>query len=167
MSLCVGDLQEKHAAHEDHEGWQAGPVLAASAGGRKPGERKTQRRRTEAWEKRFMNRKAVFPEGGRREHMGHKKKIMVETSGLCVNFPVKRETLFSRRRYLQAVTDVSLTLYRGETFGLVGESGCGKSTLGRCILRLIEPTGGEVFYQNQNLLPAILRHESILAEECL
>ncbi len=83
--------------------------------------------------------------------MGHKKKIMVETSGLCVNFPVKRETLFSRRRYLQAVTDVSLTLYRGETFGLVGESGCGKSTFANVTLGLLKPSGGRVLFDGQDL----------------
>ena len=53
---------------------------------------------------------------------------------------------------LHAVDDINLTIYKGETIGVVGESGCGKSTLGRTILRLIEPSSGEVFYNGQNIL---------------
>ncbi len=53
---------------------------------------------------------------------------------------------------MKAVDDVSLTIAPGETLGLVGESGCGKTTLGRSILRLIEPTGGSVKFENRNVL---------------
>jgi oligopeptide transport system ATP-binding protein len=53
---------------------------------------------------------------------------------------------------VRAVDGVSFDIAKGETFGLVGESGCGKSTTGRCILRLIEPTGGEVSLEGENLL---------------
>src|SRR5688572_21769578 len=52
---------------------------------------------------------------------------------------------------LRAVDDVSFAIRRGETLGLVGESGCGKSTVGRCLLRLHEPTGGEVFFEGTNI----------------
>ena len=58
---------------------------------------------------------------------------------------------FAKQDYFSAVNDVSFDVYRGETLGLVGESGCGKTTLGRTLLRLIEPSSGEIFYNNQNI----------------
>ena len=64
----------------------------------------------------------------------------------------RREGLISRPTIVRAVNDVSFTLDEAETFGLVGESGCGKTTTGRCILRLIEPTAGEVLFRGENVL---------------
>jgi len=77
---------------------------------------------------------------------------LLEIRNLKKHFPVG-EGLFSRGKgAVKAVDGVSLTVNEGETLGLVGESGCGKSTLGRTLLRLIEPTGGEVIFDGKNLL---------------
>ena len=77
---------------------------------------------------------------------------LLEIRDLRKHFPVG-EGLFSRNKgAVKAVDGVNLSVEEGETLGLVGESGCGKSTLGRAILRLIEPTSGEVFFQGKNLL---------------
>ncbi len=81
---------------------------------------------------------------------------MAETALLRIKnlkkyFPI-RGGLFSREvARVHAVDDVSFDLQKGETLGLVGESGCGKSTTGRCILRLIEPTAGEVWFEDKNV----------------
>ena len=76
---------------------------------------------------------------------------LLEVKNLKVHFPV-RHGLFSRvRESVKAVDGVSFDIAPGETVGLVGESGCGKSTLGRAILRLVEPTEGEVFLNGENL----------------
>lgn len=75
-------------------------------------------------------------------------EVLLKVKNLKKYFPVKKG-LFSRTiAWVQAVDDVSLYLKKGETLGLVGESGCGKTTLGRTILRLIEPTSGEVLFNN-------------------
>jgi len=77
---------------------------------------------------------------------------LLEIRNLKKYFPVGAG-LFSRHKgEVRAVDGVSLTVEEGETLGLVGESGCGKSTLGRTILRLIEPTAGEVRFQGKNVL---------------
>jgi oligopeptide transport system ATP-binding protein len=76
---------------------------------------------------------------------------LLEVNNLKKYFPI-RGGLFSREvARVHAVDDVSFTIQKGETLGLVGESGCGKSTTGRCILRLIEPTSGEVTFEGQNV----------------
>lgn len=72
--------------------------------------------------------------------------LLLEVRHLQKLFPIERGLLKRVVGYVRAVDDVSLTLDRNETLGLVGESGSGKTTLGRCILRAIEPTGGEVMF---------------------
>jgi oligopeptide/dipeptide ABC transporter ATP-binding protein len=76
---------------------------------------------------------------------------LVEAHGLTKTFAVGRSVLGRPRAWVRAVTDVDLTVAPGETLGLVGESGCGKSTLGRLLLRLIEPTAGEVRFEGRAL----------------
>jgi oligopeptide/dipeptide ABC transporter ATP-binding protein len=76
---------------------------------------------------------------------------LVEVWGLTKYF-AQRGGLFRRAQLVRAVDGVNLAVRRQETLGVVGESGCGKTTLGRCILRLIEPTGGEVLFEGVNIL---------------
>jgi oligopeptide transport system ATP-binding protein len=84
--------------------------------------------------------------------MGFLPMSLLEIRDLKKYFPVG-EGLFSRGKgAVKAVDGVNLSIEEGETLGVVGESGCGKSTLGRTILRLIEPTGGEINFLGKNLL---------------
>jgi oligopeptide transport system ATP-binding protein len=77
-----------------------------------------------------------------------KEKIeLVKVKNLVKHFPVENSD-----DVVRAVDGVSFDIFAGETLGLVGESGCGKSTVGRCLLRLIEPTSGEVWFENKNVL---------------
>lgn len=77
---------------------------------------------------------------------------LLEVRGLKQHFEQKSGWLARRKRLVRAVDGVDLVMDPGEVLGLVGESGCGKTTLGRCVLRLLEPTSGEVIYNGQNLL---------------
>jgi oligopeptide transport system ATP-binding protein len=76
---------------------------------------------------------------------------LLETRNLKKHFPIKGGLLSKVVGYVYAVDGVSLFLNKGETLGLVGESGCGKSTTGRVILRLIDLTDGEVYFEGQNI----------------
>ena len=98
---------------------------------------------------------------------------LVEVTDLKVYFPIKSGIVLDRHvGDIKAVDEVSLTIERGETLGLVGESGCGKSTTGRCILRLVEPTSGQVTFRGEDLLHkrpgelrALRRHLQIVFQD--
>ncbi len=77
---------------------------------------------------------------------------LLEVKDLKKYFPIKKGVFSRNLGYVKAVDGVSFSLQRGETLGLVGESGCGKTTVGRSILRLIEPTSGQVIFNGQNML---------------
>jgi oligopeptide/dipeptide ABC transporter ATP-binding protein len=79
------------------------------------------------------------------------RERIVELSSVSVNFPVKGSFPFGKRQWVQAVTDVSLSIDRGETFGIVGESGCGKSTLANAMIGMVRPTAGKVSFFGEDL----------------
>ncbi len=86
-----------------------------------------------------------MPENSRNDYL-------VETRNLVKYYPIRGGVFLKEVAAVKAVDDVSLTIRSGETMGLVGESGCGKTTFGRAILRLEEPTAGEVIFKGRNLL---------------
>jgi len=79
---------------------------------------------------------------------------LLEVHNLTKRFPISRKTgaLTQTTDFVHAVDGIDLTVETGETLGLVGESGCGKSTLGRCLLRLVEPTSGQVMFDGADVL---------------
>jgi len=82
----------------------------------------------------------------------NRDNILLDVANLSVRFPVKRETLFGKRRWLHAVDDVSFFIRRGETLGLVGESGSGKTTAALAVARLVAAHKGTVSLNGQDLL---------------
>src|SRR5688500_16980532 len=76
---------------------------------------------------------------------------LLEVRHLTKEF-ARQKGIFGKATPVRAVDDVSFDIAEGETFGLVGESGSGKTTTGRCVLRLVEPTSGEVRFRGENVL---------------
>src|SRR6476660_7483937 len=85
--------------------------------------------------------------------MDRKHKQLVEVRGLVKHFAVENSD-----DVVRAVDGVSFEIFRGETLGLVGESGCGKSTVGRCLLRLIEPTAGDITFEGRDVI-SLSKHD--------
>ena len=79
-------------------------------------------------------------------------KALLEAVNIVKHFPIKGGVFLKEIAAVKAVDGVSLTIQEGETVGLVGESGCGKTTFGRAILRLEEPTSGEIYFEGQSIL---------------
>jgi oligopeptide/dipeptide ABC transporter ATP-binding protein len=76
---------------------------------------------------------------------------ILQAEALSKSFQVRGEDRFARKRSVTVLDEISLSVQRGECFGLVGESGCGKSTLARCLLRLLEPSGGRTVFDGVDL----------------
>lgn len=79
------------------------------------------------------------------------REVLLETRNLTKEFELKNNFGIRRKQAVHAVSGVSLEIFAGETLSLVGESGCGKSTLGRMMMRLIEPTRGEILFEGQDI----------------
>ena len=88
-----------------------------------------------------------------------KQEVLLEVKDLVKHFPIRQGVIFSKQvGAVQAVDGIGFNVNKGETLGLVGESGCGKTTAGRCILRLIEPTSGEVKFDGKDV-PSLPKDE--------
>ena len=78
-------------------------------------------------------------------------EVILEVKNLKKYFPIKSGLMQTVKGHVKAVDDVSFTIQKGKTLGLVGESGCGKTTVGRTILRLHEATGGSVLFEGKDI----------------
>jgi oligopeptide transport system ATP-binding protein len=87
-----------------------------------------------------------------------KSSELLRVEHLSKSFPVLGGLLMKERASVKAVSDVSFSIKKGETLGLVGESGCGKSTLGKCLIQLIKPTQGKVFFAGSEIFNAETKH---------
>ena len=101
----------------------------------------------------IVDKLTVAPEERKAAHQAlYSGDKILTVKNLNKVYKVRKRKLFEKQKYYHALHDVNLDIYEGETLGLVGESGCGKTTLGRSMLRLIEPTSGNVFYQGKDIV---------------
>ncbi len=82
------------------------------------------------------------------------REVLLQVKNLKKHFPISSGILGKVKNHVKAVDDVSFDIYKGETLGLVGESGCGKSTTGRMLVNLLEPTSGEIIFNNEDITKA-------------
>ena len=94
-----------------------------------------------------------MPDGGNPAQASTTPTSVLEVRGLKKHFPIRKGLLRTTVGHVYAVDGVSFSIAPGETLGLVGESGCGKSTVARAVIRLVEPTAGEVRILGQDILP--------------
>src|ERR1700684_3207755 len=92
------------------------------------------------------------------EDRGGAAQPLLQVSGLTKHFPVRGD-LFSRRKTVRAVDDVSFTIAKGETVGIVGESGCGKSTTARLLMHLMPRDAGDIVYDGRSVGRALSLRE--------
>lgn len=128
-------------------------------------------------EESSTSRLPVFPAIGVDEYQERldqlqKQSPLIQIKDLKTWYPTGNSFFSRKKSYVKAVDGVSFDIYPGETLGLVGESGCGKTTLGRSILRLIEPTYGNILYKNTDLralnpteLRSLRRHIQIIFQD--
>lgn len=88
------------------------------------------------------------------------KDVLLQVENLKVYFPVRKVKIGEKQRYVHACDDLSFSIYRGETFGIVGESGCGKTTTGKALVKIVKPTSGVIRYEGKDIYRDFSRREA-------